>query len=122
VIDPCLFSVERLLATLLDDRHGNRDAWRKHAEIVTEYISPHAPPGTPGRCVVRFGSSFLRHSKGPGQGHSWDCYGDDYLYPELALLALCAAPVPPGLLPKRMFEPAGDLPNDTLTLIMGRDR
>lgn len=92
MIDPKLFTVERLLAAMLDDRHGNIDVWRKRAEIVPAYVSPHAPEGTRPRCVVRFDTSFLCYSKGPAQGYHWDM-----LTPELALLALLRAPVPPWL-------------------------
>lgn len=112
MIDPKLFTVERLLETFLNDCYGNRDKWRANAEIVPNYVSPHAPPGESPRCVVRYkhphddGYSFLRHSKGPRQGHSWDVYGDDYQTPELAFMALLDAVVPPCLLDKSVWTPA----------------
>jgi len=76
--------------------------WRRHATIVVNYKPPHAAPEDPGKCVVLFDCHrdgkpyrvFLRHSKGPRQGHDWDSYGDDYQTPELALMALLQAPVP----------------------------
>ncbi len=73
MIDPSLFTVERLLATMLDDQHGNVDAWRKYAEIVPKYMPPYPGADTRPICVVKLGKSFLR-----GHGHYfWDMYGDD---------------------------------------------
>jgi hypothetical protein len=97
VIDPSLFTVERLLAAMLDDIYGNIDAWRKDAEILPQYMPPSPQPDTCSRCVVRHRSSFLRYSKGPRQGCTWDLYGDDFVSPEQALLALLQAPVPPSI-------------------------
>jgi len=98
VIDPSLFTLDRLLATLLDDRHGNRDRWRKFAEIVPHYMPPHPSSDTLPKCVVCFEHSFLRYSHGPRQGFFWDeIYGDDMMTPELALVALMQAPMPPTL-------------------------
>lgn len=95
MIDPSLFTVERLLATMLDDVAGNVDKWRKFAEIIPKYMPPHPREDTRPRCVVRLGDSFLRHSAGPRQGYFWDMYGDDMRTPEMALLALLRAPIPP---------------------------
>lgn len=39
---------------------------------------------------------WLRHSKGPKQGHFWDMYGDDYQTEALARLAIAEAPLKPG--------------------------
>ena len=97
MIDPSLFTVERLLATMLDDVFGNVNAWRKRAEIVVGYMPRYPDKTTRPTCVVKLGRSFLRHSKGPRQGFIWDMYGDDMQTPELALLALLQAPVPPWL-------------------------
>lgn len=88
MIDPSLFTVQRLLDALLSDDFGNRDAWRRLAEIVPNYMPPFPSAETRARTVVRCGSQFLRYSKGPHQGHFWDVYGDDYGTPELALIAL----------------------------------
>lgn len=95
MIDHRLFTVERLVATLLDDRCGNNDKWRKHATIEAPLVP--LGPDDP-KVLVRFDNSFLRHSKGPRQGFFWDSYGDDFQTPELALLALIHAPVPPWVL------------------------
>lgn len=95
MIDPSLFTVERLLATMLDDVSGNVDRWRRFAEIVPGHMPPYPAKDTRPACVVRWGESYLRYSKGPRQGFTWDIYGDDMLTPELALLALMQAPVPP---------------------------
>lgn len=97
MIDPKLFTVERLLATFFDDIHGNVDKWRKHAEIVVGWMPPNPRADAKPKCVVRYQESFLRYSKGPRQGFSWDLYGDDLLTAELALVALLQAPPPPGI-------------------------
>jgi hypothetical protein len=104
MIDPKLFTVEKLLAELFDTRHGNRDIWRSHAEIIVGHMPPFPQPDTRPRTVVRFGEVYLRYSKGPGQGHIWDVYGDDYLTPELALIALLEAPIPPGAIHPDVWE------------------
>lgn len=103
MIDPALFTVERLLATMLDDMHGNVDRWRKYAEIIPKYMPPYPSAETRPSCVVRWRDNYLRYSKGPRQGFSWDIYGDDMQTPELALLALLQAPVPPGALTYTAF-------------------
>jgi hypothetical protein len=103
MIDVKLFTVERLLATMLDDMHGNVNAWRKHAEIVPAYRAPFASDDVHARCVVRLQGSFLRYSHGPVQGYMWDIYGDDMGSPEIALMALLQAPVPPWLV--RRIDP-----------------
>jgi hypothetical protein len=94
MIDPSIFQIGHLINDLLI---GNADQsnWRLNAEIIVGYRLPHAKPddATLG-CVVRYGESFLRHSAGPLQGHFWDCYGDDYLRPGLALRALMQAQPP----------------------------
>lgn len=98
MIDPSMFDVGRLVRGLLGiDWSMPGNAWREDCEIIVEYqpSNPILPP----RCVVRHVSgSFLRHSKGPRQGHGWDMYGDDYQTPELALLALAIAPPPPAVI------------------------
>jgi hypothetical protein len=97
VIDPSLFTVERLLEAMFDDVFGNVDAWRKYAEIVPDYMPPYPHAETKPTCVVKMGGSFLRYSAGPRQQYVWDMYGDDMGTPERALLALLAAPIPPWL-------------------------
>jgi hypothetical protein len=98
MVDPQLFTVERMLAVMFDDAHGNVNAWRKHATIIPAYRAPFASDDVPSRCVVKFGDGgFLRCFGGPRQGYFWDMYGDDMGSPELALMALLNAPVPPWL-------------------------
>lgn len=104
MIDPKLFTVERLLAEFLDDSHGNRDMWRQNATIVPDYVPPFPRNDKRPICVVRYGESFLRYSAGPQQGHFWDLYGSDYLTPELALIALLEAPIPPTLIKKEAWD------------------
>jgi hypothetical protein len=94
MIDATMFNVQELVRLMLGS-DWKCDDWRKHATIVPAYMPPYPHPREKPRCVVKFGGVFLRHSKGPRQGHSWDMYGDDYITPELALLALCEAPPPP---------------------------
>lgn len=103
MIDPKLFTVERLLECFLRPEGGG-DYWRSQAEIIVGYMPPYPLPDTQPSCVVRFGGSFLRYSAGPRQGHFWDISGDDYQTPELALLALMEAPVPPGILKAEHWE------------------
>ncbi len=98
MIDPKLFTVEHLLYTLFDNMSGNRDPWRKNATIVVDYMPRHPNADTRPTCVVRYDHSFLRYSKGPRQGYFWDVYGDHFMNPSLALLALLEAPVPPWIL------------------------
>ncbi len=85
-----------LLAIMLDE---DRYPWRKRVEIVPEYMPPNPDKDTRPRCVVRYTGGeeegFLRYSKGPKQGHFWDLYGDDYVTPERALLAILDCPPPP---------------------------
>ncbi len=104
MIEPKLFTLDHLLATLLDDESGNVNMWRKQAEIIVGYMPPFPSPTTRPSCVVKFGSSFLRYSKGPAQGHMWDAYGDDYFNPSLALIALLQAPVPPSALSQETWD------------------
>lgn len=104
VTDPSLYSLERLVGTMLNDRYGGHNAWRRLVTINPAYVSPFAPAGTTPKCVVQFGDVFLRHSRGPNPESSWDVYGDDFLNPELALLALCQAPVPPPALARDIWD------------------
>lgn len=90
MIDVSLFTVNRLVAALLYDMHGNVNAWRKYAEIVPAYMPPYPDENTKPRCVVRCDGAFLRDG-------FWDIYGDDFGTPEDALIALCRAPVPPHM-------------------------
>lgn len=94
-LDPKMFDMERLLKVLLRDE-GPQLWWRHECEILPAYRAPFAPPNSRTEVRVRHvpSGAFLRHSAGPRQGHFWDCYGDDYLSPELALLALTEAPPP----------------------------
>jgi hypothetical protein len=105
MIDRGLFNLDRLIDEMLDTVHGNRNQWWNAAEIVPGYMPPFPREDTRPSCVVRFRQSFLRYSKGPRQGFFWDLYGDDFQTPELALLALVAAPVPPSALNVWKQEP-----------------
>jgi hypothetical protein len=104
VIDPKMFSLKQLVATLIDSVNGGTCDWHKDAEIVPKYVSPNAAKNERPICVVRCAGSFLRCSCGPRQGYFWDIYGDDMQTPERALLALYAAP-PPSQLLKRAAGP-----------------
>ena len=98
MINPQLFTVERILAVFLDRKHYPHNWWMREAEILSSYRAQYPQEGVPTKCVIRWRDWFLRYSEGPLQGHFWDIYGDDYQSPELALLALHHAPVPPGAL------------------------
>jgi hypothetical protein len=111
VIDPKLFTVERLLRAMLDDMSGGIDVWRQNATIMTDWMPPFPTEKTrPLRCVVVYidsnGSSYLNHSKGPRQGYYWDIGPDEMMRPEIALLALLRAPIPPKLVAKEAWDEA----------------
>jgi len=93
MIDASAINVAELLKLLLQLDHFS-GAWRSKAEIIPKYMPPYPRPDTKPRCVVKLGDNFLRHSKGPLQHHFWDMYGDDYLTPELAVVALMQADPP----------------------------
>lgn len=104
MLDPKTFDVTKLIEALLSTPHER--AWQRRATIQTGYMPPHPGPKTRPSCVVRFGEDwFLRYSKGPHQCHFWDMYGDDYLTPELALVALLQAPPPPCLVVDAKVKP-----------------
>jgi len=82
--------------------------WRYNAEIVTDYMPPYPREDTRPSTIIRYPTcdtdkdgvtryQWLRHSCGPRQGFSWDCYGDDMHNVALAFKALCEAPTPPHL-------------------------
>ena len=88
-----MFDLSKLINTLLQYR------WQHECVIVPDYMPPHPREDTKPTCVVMYVNkegyaSFLRHSKGPLTGTSWDSYGDDFLRPELALFELSKAPPP----------------------------
>jgi hypothetical protein len=105
-IDAKDFSIEKLVGYMVDD-HASR--WRRHAVIIPDYMPPFPHADTRPTCVVRFGpegkdAQWLRYSRGPMQGFSWDIYGDDMIDPELALLALHRAPPPPILMGRKFYQ------------------
>lgn len=110
MIDSSMFTIDRLVKAFLDDSHGNVDMWRKHATIIPQYMPPFPGKDTKPTCVVAWEKdhevyrSFLRYSRGPSQGHLWDVYGDDYITPELAFIALLQAPIPPSLQPGWLWD------------------
>jgi hypothetical protein len=93
-IDPAMFDIGRLVDTLLKGNSG--PGWRQEAEIIPAYMPPFPQPSTRPRVAIRHGKCFLRYLAGPRQRFFWDVYGDDFLTPELALLALCQAEAPPA--------------------------
>lgn len=86
-----MLSLEKLVKSLVEN---NPPSWQIHAEIIPDYMPPYPNKDTRPTCVVKCGTSFLRHSCGPKQGFFWDCYGDDMQTPELAFIALLQAPPP----------------------------
>lgn len=110
MIDRKLINLDQLLDDMLDTQHGNRNQWVTRVEIIPEYMPQFPRPDTRPTCVAAYvhpdgRRSFLRYSKGPYQGYFWDVYGEDMLRPELALLAVMRAPVPPGAQDKSVWEP-----------------
>jgi len=102
MIDPAIFTTERLINTLLrDDSHKLN--WRRKAEIGLD---------EDGKCIVSLGGYFLRHSKGPRQGHFWDSYPDDYQTPELAFMALLEAEPPYWMIKEPVRSETHDLPEN----------
>lgn len=111
MIDPKLFTVEKLLAHLLDSMFGNDDAWRSLAEIVPNYMPLYPGKDTQPSAVVRVQVRepdavlgefvYLRAGR---CSLFWDVYGDDFHTPENALLALLEAPIPGQLLKKEVWE------------------
>ena len=94
-----LLNKKRLVEYMLGLGDNPGAPWRQFCEVIPLYLPPFPRPDTRPICVVRYKREaaewFLRYSKGPRQGFSWDIYGDDLLGAELALIALSAAPPPP---------------------------
>ena len=91
-------NIERLLEILLTE------PWHKYCEIIPKFMPKYPSENTHTRVVVRFNNGkehmpYLRYSKGPLQGYSWDIYGDDFFDVELAILALSKAPTPVDVSP-----------------------
>lgn len=83
--------VERLIKYLLPYK------WqREECEIFSNYYPDYPKSREQYKTVIRYKPKnvYLRHSAGPGQGHFWDVYPDDYINPELAIIALSEAPHP----------------------------
>ena len=89
------FNLERLMKFLVSFN------WQQECEIVQDYMPPNPNKDTRPTCVIRWrvpggtgqdkdpnSFRYLRYSGGPKQGYFWDIYGDDFLYPELALMAI----------------------------------
>lgn len=94
--DPAQFDMQRLVGLLLTQH------WMHECEIITDYMPPFPRDDTQPRCVVAFvyddgSKAYLRHSRGPLQGWSWDIYGDDLHDANLALVAISSAPAPPRI-------------------------
>ncbi len=93
----CGATAAGLLDLLLPER------WQQKCEIIPDYMPPYPQEDTRPSCVVVWrrdedrGDIFLRYSKGPRQGFSWDVYGDDMHTVELAVIALSKAPHPSAL-------------------------
>ena len=114
MIDPNLFTVKRLLARMLDTNGGNINKWWALCEIVPDYKAPFDKSNDKPRCVVRCRNPnldydhFLRGFQGPTQGHFWDIYGDNYITPEYALMALLSAPIPPSFIDLDVWRAASN--------------
>ena len=98
--------LRRLVGLLLDQ------AWHSECEIIPDYMPPFPRDDTRPKVVIRHNNgteypAFLRHSKGPKQGFSWDIYGDDMHDVELAIVALSQAPYPRSVAPLVFKLPVG---------------
>lgn len=90
MIDPTIFNLERLIDWLLGYSNSNpENIWIRDCNIFKDdknnMIVSHDS---------KDGVCYLRFSKGPHQHYFWDCHGDNFLTPELALIALSKAPIP----------------------------
>lgn len=95
MIDSKIFSIERLVDCLIGYSFSSpENIWIKDCEILLDeknnVIIKHKS--------VNNSVRYLRYSKGPRQGYFWDCYGEDFINFELALIALSKAPIPPYLI------------------------
>jgi hypothetical protein len=86
-------SISELVLILLDE------PWHWRCEIIPDYMPPFPSQDRRPTVQVRYNSGteyppYLRYSKGPHQHFFWDCYGDDMMTVELAILALSRAPAP----------------------------
>ncbi|MFW9871670.1 MAG: hypothetical protein ACFFG0_01120 [Candidatus Thorarchaeota archaeon] len=80
------------------------EPWHKSCEIIPNFMPKYPSKDTQPKVVIRFNNGkehmpYLRYSKGPMQGFSWDIYGDDFLQVELAIIALSKAPAPVDVSP-----------------------
>lgn len=82
---------QTLMRVLLD---WNRNVWRRHCEVIEDWMPNFTSPRTRPKTVVKCGNRYLRHSQGPHQGFFWDMIPDDMISIELAILALSQAPHP----------------------------
>ena len=95
MIDPKLFTVEKLLAAMLNTVCGAVNKWWTLVEIIPDFEESCMKSGRQmNKCVVRCEEQYLRHSMGPVSFYVWDVYGDDFITPECALLAILKAPIP----------------------------
>lgn len=95
---PEMFRVDRLIDYLADQD------WHNSCEIIPDYMPKFPREDTRPSVIVRCNNhpeypAYLRHSAGPKQGFFWDTYGDNFLTPELALIALSQAPFPRSVAP-----------------------
>ena len=77
---------------------GPSEKWRLECELIPKYMPPYPTKDTRPKFVIKAKNTklYLRYSCGPGQGHFWDVYGDDYINEELATHAIGQAPRPQG--------------------------
>lgn len=117
MIDPKMFDLNKLLAAMLDDVHGNVNPWRAAVEILPGYVRHGQRMG----CAVRFGEGMVTFGGGGvwlRHGAIWDMYPDDFGTPERALVAMLLAPPPPAVLRWELFE---DAMTEQRKLLRGED-
>ena len=77
---------------------SNEHRWRRECEIIVDYMPPNPGKDTKPTCVIYHPPTecFVRYSHGPVQGYFWDAYGDDFMRPEIAIVALSRCQKPWG--------------------------
>lgn len=90
------FDLGRLVSNLLIHE------WQRHCVISKTKLTGRGFGTIPLKLVVSYTSNdgvvkYLRHNKGPLPWYFWDTYGDDFLSPEVALIAISKSPPPPNV-------------------------
>lgn len=92
----CNFDLNNLVSNLIIHR------WQRHCVISKTKLTGNGFGTIPLKLIVSYTSNdgtvnYLRYSTGPSTWFFWDVYGDDFLNPEIALLAISKCPPPPNV-------------------------